>query len=49
MARDWRDDRIAEQDRVIAALTAQVEALLARVTKLEEQVRRSSRNSSQSP
>jgi transposase len=49
VARDWRDDRIAEQDRVIAALTAQVEALLARVTKLEEQVRRSSRNSSQPP
>lgn len=63
MARDWRDDRIAEQDktiaeqgrtiaeqsRTIATLTAQVEALLARVTKLEEQARRSSRNSSQPP
>lgn len=63
MARDWRDDRIAEQDktiaergrtiaeqsRTIATLTAQVEALLARVAKLEEQVRRSSRNSSQPP
>ena len=63
MARDWRDDRIAEQektiaklerkleerDEVTAKLTAQVEALLARVANLEEQVRRSSRNSSQPP
>lgn len=49
MARDWRDDRIAEQDATIAKLTAQVDALLARVTKLEEQARRSSRNSSQPP
>lgn len=56
MARDWRDDRIAEQAAAIAeqaativTLTAQVEALLARVTKLEEQARRSSRNSSQPP
>ncbi len=56
MARDWRDERIdelerqvAERDVVIARLTAQVEALLARVTKLEEQARRSSRNSSQPP
>ncbi len=51
-----RDDRIAEQAATIAAqaamiakLAAQVEALLARVTKLEEQARRSSRNSSQPP
>ena len=56
MARDWRDDRIAEleqqvaeRDEVITKLTAQVEALVARLTKLEEQVRRSSRNSSQPP
>lgn len=54
--RDWRDDRIAEQAATIAEqaatiakLTAQVEMLLARVAKLEEQVRRSSRNSSQPP
>jgi transposase len=53
---DWRDDRIAEQAVTIAQqaatiskLTAQVEALLSRVTKLEEQARRSSRNSSQPP
>ena len=56
MAHDWRDDRIAEQaatiaeqGATIAKLTAQVEALLARVTKREEQARRSSRNSSQPP
>ena len=56
MARDWRDDRSAEQAATIAAqaatiaaLTAQVEALLARVAKLEEQARRSSQNSSQPP
>ena len=63
MTRDWRDDRIDEQDAKIASqaaiiasqaatiakLTAQVEMLMARVAKLEEQVRRSSRNSSQPP
>lgn len=56
MARDWRDDRIAEQAATIAEqgvtiakLMAQVEVLLARVAKLEEQARRSSRNSSQPP
>jgi transposase len=54
--RDGRDDRIAElerhvaeRDEVIAKLTAQVEALLGRIAKLEEQARRSSRNSSQPP
>ena len=40
---------IAEQAATIAKLTAQVELLLARVAKLEEQARRSSRNSSQPP
>ena len=56
MARDSRDDRIAdlerqvsERDATIAKLMAQVDALIARVTKLEEQARRSSRNSSQPP
>lgn len=56
MARDSRDDRIAdlerqvsERDVTIAKLMAQVDALVARVTKLEEQARRSSRNSSQPP
>ena len=56
MARDWRDDRIAEQATTIAEqaatiakLMARIEVLLARVAKLEEQARRSSRNSSQPP
>lgn len=56
MERDWRDDRIAElerqvveRDRIIADLTAQVTALLLRVAELEEQVRKSSRNSSKPP
>ena len=56
MAHDSRDDRIAEQaatiaeqGATIAKLMAQVDALVARVTKLEEQARRSSRNSSQPP
>ena len=56
MARDWRDDRIAEQAATIAEQAAtiaelreMVAGLLARVAKLEEQARRSSRNSSQPP
>jgi len=39
---DWRDERIAE-------LEAQVAALLRRVAELEEQLRKSSRNSSKPP
>jgi len=63
VARDWRDDRIAEQAATIAEqaatiaeqaatiaeLRAMVASLLARVETLEEQARRSSRNSSQPP
>ncbi len=56
MARDWRDDRIAElegqlaeRDRTIAKLMATVEQQATRIAKLEEQVRRSSRNSSKPP
>ena len=56
MTRDWRDDRIAEleatvaeQAATIATLTATVEKLLARIAVLEENARRSSRNSSQTP
>jgi transposase len=49
VARDWRDDRIAEQDRTIAELTRKLEAALTRIAALEEKVRRSSRNSSQPP
>ena len=56
MARDWRDDRIAEletqlaeRDARIAVLEQQVTALLARVATLEERLGRSSRNSSKPP
>ena len=49
MARDWRDDRIAEQAATIAELRGMVAGLRERVAKLEEQARRSSRNSSQAP
>ena len=49
VARDWRDDRIAELERQVATLTASLAAALAHIAKLEEQLRRSSRNSSQPP
>jgi len=56
VARDWREDRIAEhattiaeQAATIAELRGMVAGLLERVAKLEEQARRSSRNSSQPP
>jgi uncharacterized coiled-coil protein SlyX len=56
VARDWRDERIAElenllreRDRQIAELTQQVSRLLARVAQLEDQVRQSSSNSSKPP
>lgn len=56
MMRDWRDDRIAEQDARIAQLEAQlaerdrtIAGLSARVAELEEQLRRCSKNSSKPP
>ena len=60
MARDWRDERIealeaqlveerARSEQTIAALTAQVDALLKRVATLEERLSKSSRNSSKPP
>lgn len=56
MTRDWRDERIAElegqlraRDAQLAEQAGQITALLARVTQLEEQVRRSSGNSSKPP
>lgn len=56
MKRDWRDDRIAEQDAQIAQLKAElaerdriIAQLTARVAELEEQLRRSSKNSSRPP
>lgn len=54
--RDWRDDRIAEleaelakRDSIIAAQAVQIAALLQRVAALEEQLRKSSQNSSMPP
>jgi transposase len=56
VARDWRDDRIAEleaqlaeRDARIAKLEAQLTAALARITELEEKLRKSSRNSGKPP
>lgn len=49
MARDWRDDRIAELESKLARRDEQVSALLARVAVLEERLGRSSRNSSKPP
>lgn len=49
MSRDWRDDRIAQLEERVLQLAAQLEAALERVAKLEEQVKRSSRNSSKPP
>jgi transposase len=40
---------VSERDDVIAKLMGQLAAAMARITKLEEQVRRSSKNSSQPP
>ena len=56
MAGDWRDDRIAElesdlakRDGIIAAQSTQIAGLLQRVAVLEEQLRKSSQNSSKPP
>ena len=49
MAKDWRDERIAELEALVERQARQIEALLARVSKLEEQLRRSSKNSSTPP
>lgn len=49
VARDWRDELIEELRAQNAALKAQVEQLTARVAALEEQLRKSSRNSSKPP
>lgn len=46
MNRDWRDERIDQLVAENAALKAMVEKLLARVTELEEKLRKSSQNSS---
>lgn len=56
LVNDWRDDRIAEQEARIAQLEAQlaerdrmIATLTARVAKLEEQLRHSSKTSSKPP
>lgn len=56
MVNDWRDDRIAEQDARIAQLEAQlaerdriIAKLTARLAEVEEQLGRSSKNSSKPP
>jgi len=49
VTRDWRDERIELLERENAELRAQVAKLLERVAKLEEQLRKSSRNSSKPP
>jgi transposase len=49
VARDWRDERIAELEGQLAELRAQLAAALARITELEEKLRRSSRNSGKPP
>lgn len=49
MARDWRDDRIAEQDARIERLEALVEELRRENAELKEKLGKSSRNSSKPP
>ena len=49
VARDWRDDRIAELEALVTKLMAKVETLTARVADLEEKLAASSRNSSKPP
>lgn len=49
MARDWRDDRIAELEAQLAERDRVIAELMARVAKLEEQSRQSSQNSSRPP
>lgn len=56
MVKDWRDDHIAEQDARIAQLEAQlaerdrlIAKLTSRLAELEEQLGRSSKNSSKPP
>lgn len=49
VTQDWRDKRIEQLERENAELKAQVARLLERVAKLEEELRKSSRNSSKPP
>lgn len=49
MARDWRDERIAELEKLVEQQRKQIAALTEQVAKLTEQLRQSSRNSSKPP
>lgn len=49
MTLDPRDERIAELEQLLAAALAQNAELVARITELEEKVRKSSRNSGKPP
>jgi transposase len=49
LARDWRDDRIAELEAQLAERDRVIARLMERVEKLEEQLRQSSQNSSKPP
>lgn len=49
MAQDWRDERIAKLEAENAELKRLLTGALARLTRLEQMVERSSRNSSQPP
>jgi transposase len=49
VARDWRDDRIAEIEKENAELRAQLAEALKRIAELEEKLGKSSRNSSKPP
>ena len=49
MDRDWRDEVIDELRAMVARQQAEIEALKKRVAELEEQLRKSSRNSSKPP
>jgi transposase len=49
VGRDSRDDRIAALEELVERLLATIERQAARITELEEKLRRSSRNSSKPP
>lgn len=49
VTKDWRDERIAYLEALAERQARQIETLLARVSELEEQLRRSSSNSSKPP
>lgn len=46
---DWRDERIAELERIVAAQQKTIEALMARVAELEARLNQNSSNSGKPP